>query len=411
MASIINASTSSGLITSADTSGVLQLQNNGTVAVTVTGGNVGIGTSSPAGPLNVSGTGQLFTMNGGGTSGLYQIIANTGGTFILGNQNSIGNGPVLSVTGAYDSLIGTQTSTNLLFLTNNTEKMRLDTSGNLLVGSTSAGSSRVYVRNTGNSGSYTVTQRSALTLEDDSVLTNGPTTLSIAGNQSGATPTNNARISFLGQGYTGVTTEAARLDLVSSQGSSSTNINGNLVFSTSSNSTTPSERMRIDSSGKFYVNTTTASNSSQVNFTSGGNICSYVVTAGSCDALSFYTSTSTLAGRININGTTTSYLSVSDYRLKENIQPMVGALDKVKQLRPVTYDWISDKKQGQGFIAHELQAIVPDCVVGEKDAVDAEGKPDYQSIDTSFLVATLTSAIQELSAQVQALNAKVGITS
>ena len=77
---------------------------------------------------------------------------------------------------------------------------------------------------------------------------------------------------------------------------------------------------------------------------------------------------------------------------------MVGALETIAQLKPVTYDWISDKSQGQGFIAHELQAVIPDCVVGEKDAVDAEGNPQYQGIDTSFLVATLTSAIQELKA-------------
>jgi squalene cyclase len=58
---------------------------------------------------------------------------------------------------------------------------------------------------------------------------------------------------------------------------------------------------------------------------------------------------------------------------------------------------------GQGFIAHELQSVVPDCVTGEKDAVDKEGNPVYQGIDTSFLVATLVAAIQELKAEVDAL--------
>ena len=75
---------------------------------------------------------------------------------------------------------------------------------------------------------------------------------------------------------------------------------------------------------------------------------------------------------------------------------MTGALATVAQLKPCTYDWISTKEKGQGFIAHELQAVVPDCVTGQKDAVDAEGKPVYQGVDTSFLVATLTAAIQEL---------------
>ena len=94
---------------------------------------------------------------------------------------------------------------------------------------------------------------------------------------------------------------------------------------------------------------------------------------------------------------------------------MTGALAKVAQLKPVTYKWKVDGSSGQGFIAHELQAIVPDCVTGEKDAIDVEGNPRYQGIDTSFLVATLTSAIQELKAivdtqatEIAALKAKVG---
>jgi hypothetical protein len=74
-------------------------------------------------------------------------------------------------------------------------------------------------------------------------------------------------------------------------------------------------------------------------------------------------------------------------------------------LKPVTYKWNVNGSDGQGFIAHELQAVVPECVVGEKDAVDAEGNPKYQGIDTSFLVATLTAAIQELKAEFDAYKA------
>ena len=81
---------------------------------------------------------------------------------------------------------------------------------------------------------------------------------------------------------------------------------------------------------------------------------------------------------------------------------MTGALAKVAQLKPVNYKWKVDGSDGQGFIAHELQAVVPDCVTGEKDAVDENGKPVHQGIDTSFLVATLTAAIQELKAIVDA---------
>jgi len=65
--------------------------------------------------------------------------------------------------------------------------------------------------------------------------------------------------------------------------------------------------------------------------------------------------------------------------------------------------WKTDGSDGQGFIAHELQAVVPDCVTGTKDAVDADGKPQYQGVDTSFLVATLVAAIQELKAEIDLL--------
>jgi hypothetical protein len=75
--------------------------------------------------------------------------------------------------------------------------------------------------------------------------------------------------------------------------------------------------------------------------------------------------------------------------------------------KPVTYTWKADGSVGQGFIAHELQEVVPDCVTGEKDAVNEDGSIKPQGIDTSFLVATLTAAIQELSAKNDALEARV----
>jgi hypothetical protein len=115
----------------------------------------------------------------------------------------------------------------------------------------------------------------------------------------------------------------------------------------------------------------------------------------------------TNVGAVTSNGTTTTYATSSDYRLKENIQPMTGALEKVSALKPVTYNWKSNSSNSQGFIAHELQAVVPECVVGEKDAVDADGKPVYQGIDTSFLVATLTAAIQEQQAIIASLKARL----
>jgi hypothetical protein len=107
-------------------------------------------------------------------------------------------------------------------------------------------------------------------------------------------------------------------------------------------------------------------------------------------------------GSIYGNGAGITYGSASDYRLKENITPMVSALDKVALLRPVTFNWKFDGSNADGFIAHELAEVYPYAVNGKKDAVDEEGNPEYQNIDTSFIVAALTAAIQELKAIVDA---------
>jgi hypothetical protein len=86
---------------------------------------------------------------------------------------------------------------------------------------------------------------------------------------------------------------------------------------------------------------------------------------------------------------------------------MTGALAKVALLKPCTYKWNADGSVGEGFIAHELAEVVPQAVTGEKDAVDEEGNPKYQGIDTSFLVATLTAAIQEQQAIIESLKARL----
>jgi trimeric autotransporter adhesin len=117
----------------------------------------------------------------------------------------------------------------------------------------------------------------------------------------------------------------------------------------------------------------------------------------------------TLVGEISSSTTATNYVTSSDYRLKENVAPMTGALTKVAQLKPCTYTWKSTGEASQGFIAHELQAVVPDCVTGEKDALNEDGSIKPQGIDTSFLVATLTAAIQEQQAIITDLKARIEI--
>jgi hypothetical protein len=123
--------------------------------------------------------------------------------------------------------------------------------------------------------------------------------------------------------------------------------------------------------------------------------------------IAFLRADSTQIGSITSTVSATAYVTSSDYRLKHDIQPMTGALAKVAALKPVTYKWNVDDSQSQGFIAHELQEVVPECVIGDKDAVDAEGNPIHQGIDTSFLVATLTAAIQEQQALITSLTDRI----
>jgi hypothetical protein len=86
---------------------------------------------------------------------------------------------------------------------------------------------------------------------------------------------------------------------------------------------------------------------------------------------------------------------------------MIGALAKVAALKPCTYTWKEDGSAGEGFIAHELAEVCPQAVVNEKDAINEDGSIKPQGVDTSFLVATLTAAIQELKAELDATKAKV----
>jgi len=117
----------------------------------------------------------------------------------------------------------------------------------------------------------------------------------------------------------------------------------------------------------------------------------------------------TTLGTISRSGTSSvAYATSSDYRLKTNLEPLTGAMARLAQIPVHRFNWLADS-QGQkvdGFLAHEAGAIVPECVVGTKDAVDADGKPVYQGIDQSKLVPLLVAAVQELAARVAALEAK-----
>jgi len=182
---------------------------------------------------------------------------------------------------------------------------------------------------------------------------------------------------------------------------------------TAGNAITFTQAMTLDASGNLLVGTTSVNSVGVISVDFLGQTKQGITlddtwaSTGGVYIL-FRNSAGDTAGRIDHNGTTTvAYTTSSDYRLKENIAPMTGALAKVLQLNPVTYKWKSDGTDGQGFIAHELQAIVPDAVVGAKDAMNEDGSINPQGIDTSFLVATLTAAIQEQQALITQLTDRI----
>jgi hypothetical protein len=186
-------------------------------------------------------------------------------------------------------------------------------------------------------------------------------------------------------------------------------------FYTAANNNTASgtERMRIDSSGNLLVNNTSFSSGKfQLYQNAGGTSYAQQIfweyASGTGYFIEFLRRNSgalNTVGTIQASTTNVSYNTSSDYRLKEDIAPMTGALAKVAALKPVTYKWKIDGSDGEGFLAHELQEVCPHAATGEKDGVDENGNPRYQGIDTSFLVATLTAAIQELKAEFDAYKA------
>lgn len=114
-----------------------------------------------------------------------------------------------------------------------------------------------------------------------------------------------------------------------------------------------------------------------------------------------------VVGQISTSGTSTTYTTSSDYRLKEDYKDVVDPFSIIEQIKVRDFKWKADGKRTIGFIAHEVQAVVPDAVSGKKDAVDAEGNPEPQMVDYSKFVPLLTAALQEANDRIKSLEQKV----
>ena len=170
----------------------------------------------------------------------------------------------------------------------------------------------------------------------------------------------------------------------------------------------------FDNNGNFYVGPNNTFISGRQNATSlniegpSGRIIYNHASTASGSLFADFAYNGTEIGSITQTGTTAVlYNTTSDYRLKNDVTPIQNALATVQALNPVSFTWV-DGRPDDGFIAHELQAVLPNCVTGEKDAVNEDGTPKYQQMDNSGVIPFLVKAIQELNAKVTALEAQLG---
>ena len=178
------------------------------------------------------------------------------------------------------------------------------------------------------------------------------------------------------------------------------------------------ERMRITDAGTLLISTNAASGLSnsnsnfghsfgggqQVNSTNNDLCLILNRSLGSGDMVAIRNNGSTI-GSISQNGSNVTYGGTSDYRLKENVTDMTNATTRLKQLKPKRFNYISDASNTlvDGFLAHEVSSVVPESVVGSKDAVDSNNDPVWQMMDNSKLVPLLVKTIQELEARITEL--------
>jgi hypothetical protein len=367
-------------------------------------GNVGIGTTSP--------------------DQLLHLRSPSANTYLRFTNDTV-NGYVGVSNGQQSVDLYASSDHPVRFLTNNTERARIDSSGRLLVGTSTTVAASTGVeggfQHQGTTSGYANANFGRWTNDNGSyALYFGKSRGTSVG--SHAIVQNNDFLGFLAfEGSDGTALKRAAAIAAAVDGTpGADDMPGRLVFSTTADgASSPTEALRIDSAQKTYIGSTALT--FRADYLTDAPLRTAPLGAGSTQsgAESYTGSTDVryhnsfsnpngIVGSISTDGSATAYNTSSDYRLKENVVPLTGAADRVNQLQVHRFNFIADpSKTVDGFIAHEAQEIVPECVTGTKDEVDADGNPVYQGIDQSKLVPLLTAALQEAIAEIASLKDRV----
>ena len=385
-------------------------------------GNMGLGTASPTDHNSFT---RIFDINGSG-----------GGAVYCRTNGSSANVAIFGQSGS-DVYVINKTAGNIRFNISDAEKVRIDSSGRLLIGATSArtkwnnsgsiGANILQVERAGNANAaaISITANSGTSSPANAV---GSAARLLLGRTRGTSVGSNTGIAngdVLGdvsfQGMDGSEfVEAASIQAFVDGVPSANDMPGRLVFYTTANSAAAgSERMRITNTGIISIADAFSSvGTPSSGVANGGILIRPTTVQDNCPLVAETTTTSNsvallfanpngVRGSIVVQSSSTAYNTTSDYRLKENVIDLNGAIDRVKQLAPKRFNFINDEKTVDGFLAHEAATVVPESVTGTRDEIDDKGKPVYQGIDTSKLVPLLTAALQEAIAEIETLKTKV----
>jgi hypothetical protein len=365
--------------------------DGGGVFYDATNNRLAIGTTSPSTKLHV------YDGAGGGASLLtqYDVLAvendDTCVIQIISPTNKGGEIQFTDNSRSRGQIGYSHTDDALNFNTAGNERARIDSSGRLLVGtsSSSADATLVLMKHSGDA--------------------NGPGILHLS--NPNPAPGSGAGLGLIRFSNSQQNTFAS-IEAYADAASGGNDYPGRLSFSTTADgASSPTERMRIRSDGSMFFGTSSQPSASVAGIkldVPGNNFWqSYNAGTSSYNQFVFGNGNGTV-GSISTSGSATAYNTSSDYRLKENVTAVTDGITRLQQLKPSRFNFIADPDTVvDGFIAHEAQEVVPECITGEKDAVDDDGNPVYQGIDQSKLVPLLTAALQEAVAEIRALKDRV----